>query len=95
VANSLVLLPIQNSILANCRQQEILFVRVKVSVDYSYSIRGVPPLRLDFYIELPQPSTAMINGGGVAYTLVTYSGPADLRTLDAAQSATSILDLTY
>ena len=64
-------------------------------MDYSYSIRSIPPLRLNFYSELPQTSAAMINGGGVAYTLVTYSGPANLWKLDAAQSATSILDLTY
>ena len=60
-----------------------------------YAIPGVSPLRLDFYIELPQSSTAMINGGGVAYTLVTYAGPADLRTLDSAQSAAAVLDITY
>ena len=90
-----ILLPVQNGLLVNCRQQDIMFVRVQVAVDYSYAIRGVAPVRLDFYIELPQTSTAMINGGGVAYTLVTYSGPADLRTLDTEQSATSILDVTY
>ena len=48
-----VLLPIVNGPLAACRQQDVHFVRVQVSVDYSYAIRGVLPLRLDFYIELP------------------------------------------
>ena len=71
------------------------FVRVQVSVDYSYSICGVSPLRLDFYIELPQGISTMTNGGGVAYTLITYAGPADLRTLDTAQACSTILDATY
>ena len=37
----------------------------------------------------------MTNGAGVAYTLFTYSGPADLRTLDAAQAHATILGVTY
>ena len=71
------------------------FVRVKVSIDYSYSIPGVSPLCLDFYIELPQETRAMINGGGVAYNLTTYVGQADLWTLDTAQARSIILDVTY
>ena len=72
-----------------------MFARVQVSVDYSYSIRGVSPVRLDFYIELPQTSTALVNGAGGAYTLVTYAGPANLRTLDTVQIAAAILGHTY
>jgi len=94
-ADPAVLLPIQNGPLADCRQQDIMFVKVQVSVDYSYSIRGVSPVRLDFYIELPQTSTVMVNGIGGAYTLVTYLGPADLRTLDTVQSAAAILNHAY
>ena len=62
-ADSSILLPVQNGVLADCRQQDVRFVRVQVSVDYSYSIPGVSPSRLDFYIELPQESRAMTNGG--------------------------------
>ena len=72
-----------------------MFVRVQVSIDYSYAIRGVSPIRVDFYVELSQSSTAMDNGGGVAQTLVMYAGPADLCTLDTAQSAATILTVTY
>jgi hypothetical protein len=89
-----VLKPIQNGVYANCRSADVTFARVQVNVDYSYAIRGVHPLRLDFYIELPQTSTNLTNGLNQPYTLVTYAGPADLRTLDAAQSKTSILDIT-
>ena len=90
-----ILLPMLNGALANCRQPNVMFVRVQVSVDYSYAIRAVSPIRVDFYVELPQTSTAMINGAGGAYTLVTWAGTADIRTLDAAQTATTILDVTY
>jgi hypothetical protein len=37
----------------------------------------------------------MTNGGGQAYTLITYAGPADLRTLDTAQARSTILYVTY
>ena len=31
----------------------------------------------------------------MAYTLVTYAGPSDLRTLDTSQAHSTILDVTY
>lgn len=37
----------------------------------------------------------MINGAGNAYTLVTFAGAADLRTLNTAQTAAAILSVTY
>ena len=89
------LLPVPNGPSAACRQPDVKFVRVQVSVDYTYVMRGVNPIRLDFYVELPQSSTQMVNGAGNAYTLVTYAGPADLRMLDANQTAAAILNLTY
>jgi len=83
-----------NGLLANCHQPDVMFVRVQVSVDYSYAIRGVSPIRVDFYVELlPQTSTAMINGAGGPYTLVAWAGTADLRTLDAAHTVMTILDV--
>jgi hypothetical protein len=64
-ADSSILLPVQNGVLDNSfRQQDVRFVRVQVSIDYSYSIPGVSPiLRLNFYIKLPQETRVMINGG--------------------------------
>ena len=62
------LLPIQNGALANCRQSDVKFVRVQVSVDYTYTMRGVSPICLDFYVELPQTATPMINRVRNAYT---------------------------
>ncbi len=63
VADASILLPIQNGLLNTCRKQDVRFFQVQVSVDYSYSICGVSPLRLNFYIKLPQASSAMTNGG--------------------------------
>ncbi len=37
----------------------------------------------------------MTNGGGQAYTLITYAGPADLWMMDTAQARSNILDVTY
>jgi hypothetical protein len=93
--DSSVLLPIQNGLVADCRQQDVMFVRVQISVDYSYCIRGIQPLRLDFYIELPQTSTPIVNGANQAYNLVTYAGPANICTLDTQQAAGAILTQTY
>ena len=39
--NASILLPVQDGNLNTCRQQDVRFVQVQVSVDYSYSIRGV------------------------------------------------------
>ena len=60
-AGGSILLPVQDGNLNTCRQQDVRFVRVQVSVDYSYSIPGVSPLCLEFYIELPQETRAMTN----------------------------------
>ncbi len=81
--------------LADFWKQDVWFVQVQVSIDYSYSKSGVSPLGLNFYIELPQETCAMVNGGGVAYTLTTYVGPANLWMLDTAQAHSIILDVTY
>ena len=69
--NPSVLLPIQNGPVNQCRQQDVKFVRVQVSVDYTYTLQGVSPIRLDFYVELPQTSTPMTNGAGNAYTFTS------------------------
>ncbi len=45
-----------------------------------------------YYIELPITSVPMVNGHGVAYNLSTYHGPADLRTMTAANVLAQIVD---
>ena len=90
--DTLVLLPIQNGLVADCRQQDVMFVRVQVSVDYSYCICGMQPLRLDFYIDchrhLRRWSTGRIKR-------TTSAGTADICTLDTQQAAGAILHQTY
>ena len=49
-ADASILLPVQYGNLNTCQQQDVRFVRVQVSVDYSYSIPSVSLLRLDIYI---------------------------------------------
>ncbi len=45
-----------------------------------------------YYIELPETSAQVVNGHGVAYNLSTYHGPADLRTMTAAEVLAQIID---
>ncbi len=97
-ANAQILLPVQNGVIANCRQQDIKFVRVQCTVDF-ISLVTVNPypvgtiLCAAFYIELPQETCAMTNGNGGAYTLVSYLGPSDLRTLTPSELKAQILDV--
>lgn len=90
-----ILLPVLKGVLLTCCQQDVMLNRVQVSVDYLYIIPGVSPICLDFYMELPQTSTAQQNGLGRAYNLVTFAGPDDLCTLDTAMTATTILSHTF
>ena len=81
-----ILLPIINGNLNNCRQQDVRFVRVQCTLDF-VGLTTVNPypvatiLRVSYYIELPQTSRAMTNGAGAAYTLVSFLGVNDIRTL--------------
>jgi hypothetical protein len=47
-ADSAILLPMVNGAIAQCRQPDVMFVRVQVAVDYSYKIAGVSPFALTF-----------------------------------------------
>ena len=97
-ANAAVLLPVVNGHVANCRQANVKFVRVQITLDFRPLVNVEPPgittLRVEYYIELPQTSRAMVNGAGAGYNLVTFHGADDLRTLAQAAVQASILDLT-
>ncbi len=91
-----VLLPIQDGNLAHCRSQDVRFVWVKYTLDFNlrqHMVRNpIPPiLCVSYYFELPQSTCAMISGNGQAYTLVTYAGPKDFRTLSPANIQLQIL----
>jgi hypothetical protein len=91
-----VLKPVQNGIVGASRSQDVRFVRVQCTLDVGplttvnpYPVS--PILRVSYYIELPQSSRAMTNGAGGAYTLISYCGADDLRTLSPEEVKTQIL----
>ena len=94
-----ILLPVQNGNVANCRRQNIKFVRVQLSLDFALLINaptnvGPTTLRTEYYLELPQTTRVMVNNNNVTYNLMTFHGAADLRTLSPADVKTQILDAT-
>jgi hypothetical protein len=91
-----VLLPIQDGNLAHCRSQDVHFVHVKCTLDFTSRQRMVcnptpPILSVSYYFELPQSICAKISGNGQAYTLVTYAGPKDFCTLSPANDQLQII----
>ncbi len=81
-----VLLPVQDSVVAQCRSLDMRFVQVQCTLDFaliitinSYPISSI--LWVSYYIELPQSSHAMINSNGGACTLISFLGPDNLHTL--------------
>ncbi len=75
-----ILLPVIDGILANCRRSNVKFVRVQITLDFCPLVSIDPPglttLRVEYYVELPRTSRAMMNGVGGGYNLVTYHGLA-------------------
>jgi len=94
--DSAILLPVVDGPYANCRQQDVRFVRVQCTLDFADLITtDTCPvgtiLRVSYHMELPQDTRAMINGAGAAYTLVSFLGVDDLRTLPPEMVKTQIL----
>ena len=96
MADASVLLPVVNGALASCRKSDVRFVRVQITLDYTALFAaghtGPKSIKSMYYIELPSTSVPMLNGHGVAYNLLTYHGPADLRTMTAAEVLTQIVN---
>jgi hypothetical protein len=97
-ADTAILLPVINGAVANCHQPNVKFVRIQISLDFHDLVNVDPPgpttLQVEYYIELPQASSAMLNGNNVAYNLVTFQGADNLCTLTMAQVQTTILNQT-
>ncbi len=94
-----VLLPVQDGIIANCRRQNIKFVRVQLSLDFAKLVNIADPmgpttLQTECYLELPQTTRSRTNGVGNAYNLMTFHGPKDLCTLSPAKVKEQLLDKT-
>ena len=94
-----VLLPVANGALRDCRKQNVKFVRVQLTTNFASLINVIHPgasvFRTEYYIELPQTSVQVLDGHGTAYTLLTFHGPADLRTMTPTQVQAQILDITF
>ena len=91
-----VVLPVQDGNKAQCRKQDVRFVRVQCTLDFGSLITAhpypiTPILWVSYYIELPQGSRTMADGRGTAYTLVSFLGVDDLRSLDPDDVKTNIL----
>ncbi len=97
-ADAAILLPVIDGNLANCCRPNVKFARVQITLDFSLLVSIEPPgittLQVEYYIELPQTSWAMVNGAGAGYNLVTYHGADNLRTLQSAEVQTTIINLT-
>jgi hypothetical protein len=67
--NPALLLLVVNGPLNLCRQQNICFVRITCTIDFSSLITvpnyGPTMLHIGFYIELPQKTVAMVNGNNM------------------------------
>jgi hypothetical protein len=94
--NPAVLLPIVNGPLGNCRQQDIRFMCVTCTIDFTGLVTmhnyGPMTLCVGCYLELPQTTFAMVNGNNQAYNLTTWHGAADLATLTSDEVCTQILE---
>ncbi len=97
-ANAAILLPVINGNLANCRWANVKFVRVQITLDFrslvSIEPLGITTLQVEYYIELPLTSQAMVNGAGAGYNLVMFHGANNLRTLQSVEVQATILDQT-
>jgi len=97
-ADNRVLLPIVNGPVADCRKEDIRYVRVQCVLDFSALITidpypVSPVLRESYYIELPQGTQAMTDETGAGYTLVTFLSNADLRLMTPDEIKREILDI--
>jgi hypothetical protein len=93
--NPTILLPVINGPLAACRQQDMRFVHVQVSLNFAHLLgtRHVGPtvLKLMYYLELPQQLANMTNGAGATYVFSTYHGLANIATMSAREVSKTII----
>jgi hypothetical protein len=90
-----IFLPVIDGPLAACRQQDVRFVHVQVSLNFAHLLgaRHVGPtvLKLMYYFELPQQLVNMTNGVGAMYFLSTYHSPANIATMSVREVSKTII----
>ncbi len=94
--NPAILLPIVNGHVADCRQKDVRYVCVQLSLDFAGLLGpqhiGESVIKSVYYIELPQTSVNMTNGVGAAYVLTTYHGLVDITSMTAEQVLVDIIN---
>lgn len=99
-ADPSILKPVANGNYADVRPSDIKFVRVQLQLDFARLMTAPPPpgdphpvtvLQAEYYMELPQSSIQLVNGGHQNYMLHSWLGADDLRTLSADQVRNLIL----
>ena len=77
------------------------FVRVQLELDFADLTIATAPaphnvvLRGEYYLQLPQSSINLNNGAGAAYTLTSWLGISDLRTMSTVSVQRDILGITH
>ena len=102
-ADSLVLLPVQDGVITDCRSSGVKFVRLKLELDFAdlTIVAAANPaptnviLRGEYYIQLPQSSRNLVNSNGQNDKLTSWLGPANLRTMSRPDFQRKILDITH
>jgi hypothetical protein len=93
-ADPMILLPLQNGNINQCRAADIRFVRLQCNISFRDKITtagSINTFRYEYYIELPQTTHNLTNGNNQPYQLTTWGGVDDLRTLTGAVVRRDIL----
>jgi hypothetical protein len=81
--NPALLLPVINGPVATCYQQDVCFVCVTCTINFTGLVLmpnyGQTTLCIGFYLELPKSTVTMVNGYKQAYNLRMWHGAANLR----------------
>ena len=96
-ADSSILLPVTDGALNTCRKNDKFFC-IQLSVNFvdlvTIANPGPTTLRIEYFIELPQTTHQMTDEASNAYTLTTYHGVGDRRTLSPQEIKANILNCT-
>jgi hypothetical protein len=96
--NPALLLPVVNGPVATCCQEDVHFVCVICTINFTGLVLmpnyGPTTLCIGFYLELPQSTVAMVNGINQAYNLTIWHGAANLTSLTSDKACVQILEPT-
>jgi hypothetical protein len=92
--NPAILLPVTDGPLPACCQQDVRYVRVSCTIDFSrlIAVPGPTVLCVGFYVELPQTTRVMVNGVNANYNLTSWLGADDLSSLTRNEVRAQILE---